>query len=107
MVEIVERDGEPEEMIELPQKKYYRQRAHANPISDHDIEYPVSPDQMDWKSYFGDYANGRQVEFVDVGCGYGGLLIKLSPLYPEVLMLGLEIRVKVGFLFHALKIRPS
>jgi len=22
---------------ELPQKKYYRQRAHANPFSDHDL----------------------------------------------------------------------
>lgn len=32
---------------------------------------------------------------VDVGCGYGGLLVKLSPLYPESLILGLEIRVKV------------
>lgn len=29
----------------LPQKKFYRQRAHANPMSDHDIEYPVSPDK--------------------------------------------------------------
>lgn len=28
---------------QLPQKKFYRQRAHANPMSDHDIEYPVSP----------------------------------------------------------------
>ncbi|VDN22611.1 unnamed protein product [Gongylonema pulchrum] len=45
MVEIAEGNGEPEEMVELPQKKYYRQRAHANPMSDHDIEYPVSPDQ--------------------------------------------------------------
>lgn len=50
---------------------------------------------MDWSKYYGDYVNGRQVDFVDVGCGYGGLLIKLSPLFPECLMLGLEIRVKV------------
>lgn len=50
---------------------------------------------MNWKTYFGDFSEGRQVEFVDVGCGYGGLLIKLSTLYPETLMVGLEIRVKV------------
>lgn len=51
--------------------------------------------RMDWKAYFGDFNEGRQVEFVDVGCGYGGLLIKLSALYPDTLMVGLEIRVKV------------
>ncbi|XP_048347809.1 tRNA (guanine-N(7)-)-methyltransferase isoform X3 [Sphaerodactylus townsendi] len=37
-----------------------------------------------------------QVEFADVGCGYGGLLVALSPLFPNTLMLGLEIRVKVS-----------
>ncbi|KAL3994340.1 putative methyltransferase family protein [Acanthocheilonema viteae] len=83
-------------MPELPQKKFYRQRAHANPISDHEFDYPILPEQMDWKSYFGDFSEGRQVEFVDIGCGYGGLLIKLSALYPETLMVGLEIRVKVS-----------
>lgn len=30
------RDDKPE--AELPQKKYYRQRAHANPFSDHDLQ---------------------------------------------------------------------
>ncbi|KHJ86861.1 putative methyltransferase [Oesophagostomum dentatum] len=50
---------------------------------------------MDWKKLYGDYAEGRQVEFADVGCGYGGLLMKLSPMFPDVLMVGLEIRVKV------------
>ncbi|XP_068121242.1 tRNA (guanine-N(7)-)-methyltransferase isoform X2 [Hyperolius riggenbachi] len=37
-----------------------------------------------------------QVEFADIGCGYGGLLVELSPLFPNTLMLGLEIRVKVS-----------
>uniref|UniRef100_A0A0M3IBP1 tRNA (guanine-N(7)-)-methyltransferase n=2 Tax=Ascaris TaxID=6251 RepID=A0A0M3IBP1_ASCLU len=87
---------ETAEVPQLPQKKFYRQRAHANPMSDHDLEYPISPAHMDWSKYYGDYVNGRQVDFVDVGCGYGGLLIKLSPLFPECLMLGLEIRVKVS-----------
>ncbi|XP_028854348.1 tRNA (guanine-N(7)-)-methyltransferase isoform X2 [Denticeps clupeoides] len=36
------------------------------------------------------------VEFADVGCGYGGLLVELSRLFPEKLILGLEIRVKVS-----------
>lgn len=82
-------------MSEMPRKKFYRQRAHANPMSDHDLEYPRTPDDVDWTLYYGNYANGRQVDFVDIGCGYGGLLIKLSPMFPESLMLGLEIRVKV------------
>ncbi|CAD6197213.1 unnamed protein product [Caenorhabditis auriculariae] len=80
----------------LPQKKFYRQRAHSNPHSDHDIEYPVSPDKMDWSQLFGDYSEGRRVEFADVGCGYGGLLMRLSPRFPEILMVGMEIRVKVA-----------
>ncbi len=33
---------------------------------------------------------------MDIGCGYGGLLVSLAPLYPSTLMLGLEIRVKVS-----------
>lgn len=36
-----------------------------------------------------------QVRFVDVGCGFGGLLIRLAPLYPDKLMLGFELRDKV------------
>jgi len=37
-----------------------------------------------------------RVEFADVGCGYGGLLVSLAPLFPDTLMLGMEIRVKVS-----------
>lgn len=36
-----------------------------------------------------------QVRFADVGCGFGGLLVRLSPLYPDTLMVGMEIRDKV------------
>ena len=38
-----------------------------------------------------------QVRFADVGCGFGGLLVRLSPLYPDKLMVGMEIRDKVCF----------
>ncbi|KAK5933800.1 hypothetical protein CgunFtcFv8_014253 [Champsocephalus gunnari] len=60
----------------MPQKRYYRQRAHSNPMAYHTFDYPV--------------------EFADIGCGYGGLLVELSPLFPDKLMLGMEIRVKVS-----------
>ena len=35
------------------------------------------------------------VRFADVGCGFGGLLIRLSPLYTDKLMVGFELRDKV------------
>ena len=37
-------EGEGE--AKLPQKRYYRQRAHSNPIADHCFDYPVRPDQV-------------------------------------------------------------
>ncbi|KAF5306170.1 hypothetical protein FQR65_LT07446 [Abscondita terminalis] len=79
----------------LPQKKYYRQRAHSNPIADHCIDYPQKPDEMDWSKYYPQFKNAP-VEFADIGCGYGGLLVTLSTMYPTTLMLGMEIRVKVS-----------
>ncbi|EFA10424.2 tRNA (guanine-N(7)-)-methyltransferase-like Protein [Tribolium castaneum] len=85
----------------LPQKRYYRQRAHSNPIADHCFDYPRTPDDMDWCAYYPELVNKDQgsnpvVEFADIGCGYGGLLTTLSPLFPKTLMLGMEIRVKVS-----------
>ncbi|XP_027199998.2 tRNA (guanine-N(7)-)-methyltransferase [Dermatophagoides pteronyssinus] len=89
----------------LPQKRYYRQRAHSNPIADHFFDdYPIIPDDVDWSSFYPIYSNveknsefnNPQVEFLDIGCGYGGLLIELSPLFPRSLMLGIEIRQKVS-----------
>ena len=38
-------DMETEE-AKLPKKKFYRQRAHSNPIADHCFDYPVSPDKV-------------------------------------------------------------
>lgn len=39
--------------------------------------------------------SNSEVEVLDIGCGYGGLLIALSTLLPSTLVLGMEIRVKV------------
>ncbi|KAF5864150.1 tRNA (guanine-N(7)-)-methyltransferase (tRNA(m7G46)-methyltransferase) [Aspergillus alliaceus] len=95
--------------VKLPQKKFYRQRAHANPFSDHQLDYPLSPAHMDWSSHYPAYVNPdpkqmnlagsrkllKDVEVVDIGCGFGGLLVGLAPLLPETLMLGMEIRTQV------------
>eukprot|EP00850_Spirogloea_muscicola_P005624 SM000026S08873 [mRNA] locus=s26:260198:263977:+ [translate_table: standard] len=37
-----------------------------------------------------------RVQFADIGCGFGGLLVTLAPLYPNILMVGLELRDKVS-----------
>ena len=84
----------PVEESKLPRKKYFRQRAHANPFSDHDLKYPTVPSDFDWSEHYPKITN-QKVEFVDIGCGYGGLLTSLSPIFPNKLILGMEIRVQV------------
>ncbi|RDA90977.1 hypothetical protein CP533_3112 [Ophiocordyceps camponoti-saundersi (nom. inval.)] len=102
------RDG----IAQLPRKRFYRQRAHANPFSDHTLVYPPSPGAMDWSAHYPAWVEGssqpprlqKDVEVVDIGCGFGGLLVALAPLMPDTLMLernpslmhvGLEIRASV------------
>ncbi|TKA81473.1 tRNA (guanine-N(7)-)-methyltransferase [Friedmanniomyces simplex] len=106
---------------QMPQKKFYRQRAHANPFSDHDLKYPASPAAMDWSQHYPAFAAtvpagvpnddpiatpdhdkqnhlqpiSKQVQVADIGCGFGGLLFALAPKMPETLILGLEIRTSV------------
>jgi len=83
--------------MDLPQKRYYRQRAHSNPIADHCFDYPRNPDDVKWEELYYPREDGRvNVDFVDIGCGYGGLLVALSPLFPDKRILGIEIRVKVS-----------
>ncbi|PSR78646.1 PXA domain-domain-containing protein [Coniella lustricola] len=114
-----------ENSTELPRKKFFRQRAHANPFSDHNLVYPSCPDMMDWSEMYPAYVapdqeqtaaetttaaeeNGQvvkavkkpkvltqNVEVADIGCGFGGLLMALGPLMPDTLCLGLEIRTSV------------
>ncbi|CAL1608508.1 unnamed protein product [Knipowitschia caucasica] len=86
----------------MPQKKFYRQRAHSNPMAHHEFDYPVNPQQMDWSRLYPNFFKDSdselspKVEFADIGCGYGGLLVELSTLFPQQLALGMEIRVKVS-----------
>ncbi|CAD1476193.1 unnamed protein product, partial [Heterotrigona itama] len=69
---------------------------------------PIKPDLMNWSSLYPFYfptnkeeskkqnISQKHVEFVDIGCGYGGLLVTLSSMFPDKLILGMEIRVKVS-----------
>jgi tRNA G46 methylase TrmB len=56
---------------------------------------------MDWSRYYPNYvAEGesedssrppqlrKRVEVLDIGCGFGGLIMALAPLMPDTLMLG-------------------
>lgn len=71
------------------QKRHYRQRAHVNVFSDHTLQYPASPELFDWTTHYPapEYA-GKRIEMADVGCGFGGLLTALAPIYPDTLILG-------------------
>ncbi|KAI1431428.1 putative methyltransferase [Xylaria sp. CBS 124048] len=106
----------------LPRKKFYRQRAHANVFSDHNLVYPKTPDDMDWDTYFPAFVANpdpvaasqststsaadpvspspkkltKEVEVVDIGCGFGGLLVALAPVLPDTLVVGMEIRTSVA-----------
>lgn len=80
--------------VAFPRKRFFRQRAHANPFSDHALKYPTTPAEMDWKQYYPNTHN-RKVRFADIGCGYGGLLVALAPLFPNTNILGMEIRAQV------------
>lgn len=56
---------------------------------------------MDWSSHYPAYVSEttaeedgkprplrKDIEIVDIGCGFGGLLVALAPIMPETLMLG-------------------
>lgn len=103
---------------EMPQKKFYRSRAHCNPLSFNEaFEYPTRPDLFDWTEEhypehpslaqdnndnnnnmscgFNSQSAAIRPDVLDVGCGFGGLTMALSPALPSNTILGLEIRAKV------------
>lgn len=75
-----------------PKKSLYRQRAHANPFKDTNVDVPRDPESVDWTQYFG---MNRAPDFVDIGCGYGKFLMKVAERCPEHNVLGIELRSRV------------
>ncbi|CAM6081944.1 unnamed protein product [Calypogeia fissa] len=115
----------------LPRKRFYRARAHSNPLSDSHFPVPTSPADCDWTEHYPAYdkseskkipaiseneavegepisdsgalavpvcsgAPDLKVRFADIGCGFGGLLVKLAVIFPDKLMVGMELRDKVS-----------
>lgn len=103
--EAKEQEEDPLLSIEgqMPQKKFYRARAHCNPLSNNDtFLYPKHPTLMDWKTHH--YPNATTKEdtdslirpnILDIGCGFGGLTVALGKILPDDFILGMEIRAKV------------
>jgi hypothetical protein len=57
---------------EMPKKKFYRSRAHCNPLSHNDtFEYPMDPSHMNWSDTH--YPSNTPPTVLDIGCGFGGL----------------------------------
>lgn len=57
---------------------------------------------MDWSTHYPAFIGSDntatgvpKVEVADIGCGFGGLLMALSPLMPQTLILGMELRMQV------------
>lgn len=86
----------------LPRKRFYRARAHSNPLSDSHFPVPISPSHVDYTLHYPQLfpsseqlSSPNKIQFADIGCGFGGLLISLATLFPETLMIGMELRDKV------------
>lgn len=105
----------------IPRRGDFRMRAHINPFNTPFFPFPPHPTYVDWKLHFPLHFQGdvndsrihcntdqypctynhpvlqpeRKIDFLDVGCGYGGLLFALSRQFSSKLIFGLEIRDKL------------
>ena len=108
--------------LNLPKSVKFRTRQHVNPLNNFDYEVPSSPESIDWSFHF-PLAHGLQnglikegntsrfpsnynsknqfanksinIDILDIGWGYGSLLLQLSMLYQNDIIFGMEIREKV------------
>ena len=97
LTEDVAAAADPTSSSSMPNKRFFRSRAHCNPLSHNDgFAYPTTPEQAIWSVHYPNIPEAnRIVKFVDVGMGFGGLTIALAQLFPDKLVLGMEIRAKV------------
>ena len=82
--------------MEAPKKRHFRQRAHSNVLNNTHTWFPAAPDKVPWKNYYPrKYDTLHNVTFVDIGCGFGSLLLTLADTFKDDLVMGIEIRAQV------------
>eukprot|EP00002_Diphylleia_rotans_P015824 TRINITY_DN3065_c0_g2_i1.p1 TRINITY_DN3065_c0_g2~~TRINITY_DN3065_c0_g2_i1.p1 ORF type:complete len:183 (+),score=23.65 TRINITY_DN3065_c0_g2_i1:56-604(+) len=92
----IKEDCETKKASRKRMNKYHNVRPHRNPLADLNVPYPIRPESIDWSKHFPCKDPKKDhVRFLDVGCGYGGLLVGLSTAFPNKLSVGLEIRDSV------------
>ena len=80
---------------DMPKKRFYRSRAHCNPLSHNDgFHYPNNPSMWDLNEHYPNN-EGKIVKFLDIGMGFGGLTVALARNFPDKVVMGMEIRAKV------------
>jgi tRNA (guanine-N7-)-methyltransferase len=80
------------ESTKKKKKAQKRVRAHVNVFSPPDVPPPAHPGVVEWAKVFPAWQEGARVTVCDVGCGFGGLLEHLGPVWADRFVLGLEIR---------------
>ena len=92
-----------ESQIERPRKSIHRQRAHNNPLAANNMWRPDTPAAVPVATYYPALfgaapeqqpPSSKAIRWVDLGCGFGSLLIQLARAERDVLILGMEIRHK-------------
>uniref|UniRef100_H3BFC0 tRNA (guanine-N(7)-)-methyltransferase n=1 Tax=Latimeria chalumnae TaxID=7897 RepID=H3BFC0_LATCH len=66
----------------LPQKRYYRQRAHSNPMADHTLDYPLRPEDGWSLETVASLRPCFQVNLDNLGLGEGEFLITVLEVSP-------------------------
>ena len=82
----------------MPKKRFFRSRAHCNPLSNNDgFRYPVKPSLDVWRPLYPNISDEELIiRHLDIGMGFGGLTVALARIFPDKLTLGMEIRAKVS-----------
>ncbi|KAL0210767.1 hypothetical protein P9112_009065 [Eukaryota sp. TZLM1-RC] len=85
----------------IPSKYKFSCRPHCNVLKPTQFaglpKDPVDAQETFRPLYSSKYHNSdHKVQILDVGCGYGALLPKLSVSFPEQLIMGIEIRLPVS-----------
>jgi tRNA (guanine-N7-)-methyltransferase len=76
----------------LPRSRHHVSANQYVPLAQLKVELAYYPPVVQACAWSELYANGLAPEFIDIGCGLGKFLLETSLSYPQVNMLGLEVR---------------